>query len=236
MVIQVLALLLVSLVGAAHVLAADWINLFDGKSLNGWSVHSGTAIYTVEDGAIVGTGVFGSPNTFLCTNREFSDFILEFEVLADPPLNSGVQFRSEIAKEETAARFDKDGKPVERARTADRVYGYQVEIAKALPGRPGRSGNIYDEARRGVFLDDFKDKPQAGTAYIPGVWNQFRVECRGDSIKTWVNGIVCADIKDSMTSRGIIGLQVHYSGLNEDKEKFKPHQVRWRKIRVKELP
>jgi len=66
-----------------------WINLFDGETLDGWTVHSGSATYRVEDGTIVGQAVKNSPNSFLCTQREFSDFILEFEVfLEDPELNS----------------------------------------------------------------------------------------------------------------------------------------------------
>ena len=59
---------------------ADWVELFDGKTLNGWSVHSGFAKYEVEDGVIVGTAVKGSPNSFLCTDKEYGEFVLEFEV------------------------------------------------------------------------------------------------------------------------------------------------------------
>lgn len=221
--------LLVLFAAAAAVLpAASWINLFDGKTLDGWSRHSGTAKYEVQDGTIVGTAVLGSPNSFLCTNREFADFILEFEVKADPELNSGVQIRSEISK--TAYEFkvkDKKGKEVSRQAPADRVHGYQVEIATDT----GNAGNIYDEARRARFLDDFTNKPQAKAAFKGGQWNKFRIECKGDSIKTWVNGIACADIKDSMTKRGIIGLQVH----QVSKDNFKPYQVRWRNIRLEEL-
>ncbi len=209
--------------------AADWIKLFDGKTLNGWSIHSGTAKYAVEKGAIVGTAVLGSPNTFLCTDREFGDFVLEFEVQADPELNSGVQFRSLIAKEPMEFKAPgKDGKETTRKIPADRVYGYQVEIAAA---KAGNSGNVYDEARRARFLDDFKEKPKARAAFKDGKWNKYRVECRGDSIKTWVNGVPAADFKDSVTSRGIIGLQVH----QVPKDRFKAYQVRWRNIRIREL-
>ena len=35
--------------------AGEWTPLFDGKTLTGWEVHSGSAIYDVEDGEIVGT-------------------------------------------------------------------------------------------------------------------------------------------------------------------------------------
>jgi hypothetical protein len=47
-------------------------------------------------------------------------------------------------------------------------------------------------------------------------------------MKTWVNGVPCANLKDSLDAKGIIGLQVH--GLGSD---FKPYQVRWRNIRIK---
>ena len=108
----------------------EWVSLFDGKNLNGWSIHSGFAKYHIEDDAIVGSTVKGSPNSFLCTDREYGDFILEFEVLLDPRLNSGVQVRSKIAKEEMVFVFTgRKGKQQTRTIPADRVYGYQVEIA-----------------------------------------------------------------------------------------------------------
>jgi hypothetical protein len=204
------------------------VNLFDGKTLKGWSVHSGTATYKVEKGVIVGTAVLGSPNSFLCTDKEFGDFILKFEVKVDAELNSGVQIRSEISKEARVFKATTPaGKEVERKTPPDRVYGYQVEIADGT----GNAGNIYDEARRARFLDDWTNKPEAKKAFKSGKWNKFRVEARGDSIKTWVNGIACADIHDSMTARGIIGLQVH----QVPKDKFKPYRVRFRNLRIQEL-
>jgi hypothetical protein len=207
--------------------AAQWLNLFDGKKLDGWSIHSGTATYAVEKGGVIlGTAVLGSPNTFLCTNKEYGDFIFEFEVKVDSELNSGVQIRSQIAGPNTVLKAERKGRMEDVKLPPDRVYGYQVEIAPE-----GNAGNIYDEARRAVFLDDFKGKPAAQKAFKDGEWNKYRIEARGDSIKTWVNGVPCADIKDSATAKGIIGLQVH----QVSKEKFKPYQVRWRKLRIQEL-
>ncbi|MHC4434822.1 MAG: family 16 glycoside hydrolase, partial [Planctomycetota bacterium] len=202
-------------------------DLFDGRTLNGWAIHSGFAKYAVEDGTIVGTAVEGSPNSFLCTEKEYGDFILEFEVKCDPRLNSGVQIRSQIAKEEMFFVLrDRNGEPGTRTIPADRVYGYQVEIAQS----PGNSGGIYDEARRGFFLAEVGDTPEARGALKNNQWNRYRVECSGSSIKTWVNGIACADLTDSMDAKGTIGLQVHGVGRN-----FQPYQVRWRNIRIREL-
>jgi len=106
--LSILVLLLVT----TSAMAGEWMDLFDGETLNGWSIHSGYAKYRVEDGAIVGTAVKGSPNTFLCTDKEYGDFILEFEVKCDPRLNSGVQIRSRIATNPMFFMFRRpDGRP-----------------------------------------------------------------------------------------------------------------------------
>jgi hypothetical protein len=199
--------------------------LFDGKTLDGWIQRSGKAKYTVEDGAIVGTTVLDTPNSFLCTDRDYGDFILLVEFKVDPGMNSGIQIRSEYAKEEIEIeREGKKGK-VKQKFPADTVYGYQVEID---PGDRAWSGGIYDEKRRG-WLNDLKNKPEARKAFKKNDWNEFRIECRGDSIKTWINGVPAADLKDDMTPKGLIGLQVHRTTKPETM------QVRWRNIRIKEL-
>jgi type 1 glutamine amidotransferase len=212
----------------ACAMAGDWVDLFNGETLEGWSVHSGYANFRVEDGTIVGTAVKGSPNTFLCTNKEYADFILEFEVKCDPRLNSGVQVRSHIAKDPMFFVFRRaDGRPRQLVIPPDRVYGYQVEIASA---ETGTSGGIYDEARRGYFLADVSENPAAGKAFKDNQWNKYRIECKSSSIKTWINDVPCADLRDSLDAKGIIGLQVH--GLGRD---FFPYQVRWRNLRIREL-
>jgi hypothetical protein len=204
----------------------QWIDLFDGETLNGWSVHSGFARYRVEDGTIVGTAVQGSPNTFLCTDREYGDFILEFEVLDDPRLNSGVQFRSQIAPHElTFVLRNEKGAYSSHTIPADRVYGYQVEIAAN-----GGAGGVYDEARRAMMPWWPAQGSPESKVFRENEWNSYRVECRGDSIKTIVNGTVICDFRDGLTLKGIIGLQVHDVGNDPT-----PYEVRWRNIRLMPL-
>jgi hypothetical protein len=205
---------------------SGWVSLFDGETLEGWTVHSGFAKYRVEDEAIVGTAVKGSPNSFLCTDREFGDFILEFEVLLeDPELNSGVQFRSQIAANELVFWFrNEDGKYSSNTIPADRVYGYQVEIATETTGS---SGGVYDEARRAMLPWWPEKGSKESLAFKNGQWNAYRIECRGDSVRTIVNGVVVSDFRDALTLRGIIGLQVHDVGNDPT-----PYQVRWRNLRI----
>jgi hypothetical protein len=220
------AVVLAGLAGAQEM--NGWVSLFDGKTLNGWSVHSGFAKYAAEDGTIVGTAVQGSPNSFLCTDKEYGDFILEFEVKVDPAMNSGVQFRSHIAKEEMTFIFqDTKGQAHPNTIPKDRVYGYQVEIATA---KSRSCGGVYDEARRAFFIADIRNNDAAAAAFKDNEWNKYRIECKGNAMKTWVNEVPCANYKDSLDARGILGLQVH--GLGKD---FQPYQVRWRNIRIREL-
>src|SRR5664279_4575491 len=72
-----------------------WVNLFDGKTLNGWKRLAGSAEYKVENGMIVGHTVLNSGNTFLATEKEYGNFILELDIKIESAKgNSGVQTRS----------------------------------------------------------------------------------------------------------------------------------------------
>ena len=95
-----------------HAEEGEWIELFDGKTLEGWKPSTlGTAEYSVVDGAIKGITVEGSPNTFLLSEKEYGDFELEFEVKVHDSLNSGCQIRSREKSEADLATTGKDGHP-----------------------------------------------------------------------------------------------------------------------------
>jgi hypothetical protein len=100
-----------------------------------------------------------------------------------------------------------------------------VEIANEAAGV---SGGIYDEARRG-WVANIHDDPVASKAFKDNQWNHYRIEAVGDSVKTFVNGVPCADLVDSVDLSGFISFQVHQF----DGEK--PAQVRWRNIWIKDL-
>ena len=213
----------IAISGATAFAEEGFTPLFNGKDLTGWEQHSGKAEYRVEDGAVVGKTVLGTGNSFLCTKEQYGDFVLEFEFKVAKDMNSGVQFRSQFYPKDTELEID--GKMKKFA--ADRVHGYQFEID---PSPRAYTGGIYDEARRG-WLKDLKGNEPARKAFKQGDWNSARIECKGDSIKTFINGVPAAELKDGLTPKGVIALQVHGIG----KGKNPGEEIRWRNIRIKEI-
>lgn len=199
--------LLLSAAGASGA-QTPWKSLFNGKNLKGWKTVNGTAEYRVVEGAIVGTSKLGTPNTFLRTDKEYGDFILELSFRVDDGLNSGIQFRSRSTPE-----YDEG-----------RVHGYQYEID---PSPRAWSGGIYDEARLG-WLYPLTTNPAAQRAFRSDDWNQVRIEAIGNRIRTWINGVPAADILDAQTPAGFIALQVHAIG----DPALEGKQVRWKEIRI----
>lgn len=196
--------------GAAR---AEWVSLFDGKTLDGWEQKNGTATYEVKDGAILGSTAEGSPNSFLCSKKNYGDFALEFEVkLLDDALNSGVQIRSHSKPDY------RDG----------RVHGPQVEIEAS----PGQAGYIYGEASTGAWISPDADGMPT-EHFKNGEWNTYRVRAVGQRVQVWINDQKVTDVKNAKDLNadkpGFIGLQVHsFKGPH-------PAQVMWRNIRIREI-
>jgi hypothetical protein len=192
-----------------------WVKLFDGKTLSGWVQKNGTATYRVEEGTIVGRTTEGSPNSFLCTEKEYGDFELEFEVKVDSRLNSGVQIRSQTKDTPTG-----------------RVNGPQVEI-EAGGQNGGEAGYVYGEATGHGWLTP-KERLKPHKHFKDGQWNHYRVVARGPRIQTWINGEVIEDLTHAEIykthPKGFIGLQVHGIGKGAG-----PYEVAWRNLRIREL-
>ncbi len=187
----------------------QWTPLFDGKTLKGWKQLGGQAKYEVKNGEIIGTTVANTPNSFLCTEKEYGDFILELDLKVAEGMNSGIQFRS-LSKPDY-----QNG----------RVHGYQVEVD---PSDRNWSGGLYDEGRRDwLYIPNIN--PEGKKAFKHNEqWNHYRVEAIGNTIRTWVNDIPVSSLIDDVTAQGFIALQVHsiYGNMKEGME------IRWKNIKI----
>lgn len=196
--------------------------LFNGKDLTGWKIVGGNGQYKVEDGCIVGFGENIKGNTFLRTEKTYTDFELTYEFKFDSLNgNSGVMFRAQQ-------------KPT--ANGNGTVFGYQCEGDNT---KRSWTAGLYDEARRGWL---FPSKEKAGADHAAKFteqgnkifkwedWNTITIRCQGNHIQTWLNDEKRVDFIDkdekNDTREGFFGLQVHAG---------KSFQARWRNIVIKEL-
>ena len=188
-----------------------FVDLFNGKNLEGWTQRNGTATYVVEGDTIVGKTSEGSPNSFLCTDKLYGDFELKFEVKVDTALNSGVQIRSQS----------------EGDKPAGRVNGPQVEISLDK-----MAGYIYGESAGGWMTPDADRKPH--DYFKDGEWNAYRIVAKGNKIQTWINDHQIAETvheeRYKSHPKGFIGLQVHGIGAGQG-----PFEGRWRNLKLREL-
>ncbi len=187
----------------------DWQYLFNGKDLTGFRQLNGKAKFEAVNGEIVGSTVSDEPSSFLATEKTYKDFILELELFADASINAGIQIRS--------------------LNNADygngSIQGYEVAID---PSKQKWSGDIYDDARRGwLYTADLN--PKAKAAFRNNQWNKYRIECIGNTIRTWVNGVPTAYVIDNITQEGLIALQVHPVPNNG----APGNRVHWKNIRIK---
>ena len=180
-----LSLSLLITLGAA-VPAADFVPLFDGKSLDGWV--GDLDLWKVQDGAIVGSseGKKLTHNTFLATKKSYANFVLQAEFKLRNH-NSGIQVRSRQLDDHIVA-------------------GYQADMAQER-----YTGILYEERGRGILADV---KPEEIAKHIKqGDWNKLTVTCNGPQIKIEINGVTTVDYKETDAEKGakegIIALQLH---------------------------
>jgi hypothetical protein len=155
----------------APLVAADapWIDLFDGRSLDGWRASENTASWKVVDGALAADG----PRSHLFYNgpvqgARFRNFELEVEVLARPQANSGVYFHT---------AFEEKGFPSK---------GFEIQVNNTATGEGNyrerkKTGSLY--GIRNVYKQLVPDNQ----------WFRLAVAVRGKNIQVRVNGTLLVD-------------------------------------------
>lgn len=213
-----------------------WVNLFDGKTLNGWKILNEDYSYQgnqpefyVQDGMIICNTKSDVGGGYLVTENNYDDFILELDVKIDPSLNSGIQCRGQIWQKDTVATYlagDAKGTISQRHFKAGYVWGYQIEIDSSSRAW---SGGLYEPGNRG-WLVRLTDNEEAQKAFRPLEWNHFKILMKGNVIQAWVNGVQTVDTTDDMNSSGFIGLQFH--GAGKEQNDLKSY---WKNLKIKTL-
>ena len=103
-----------------------------------------------------------------------------------------------------------------------KISGWQVEVAPA----GSHTGGVYESYGRGWLI---QPKAEDEKYLKTGEWNDLKIRVVNDEITTWLNGQQMIYLKDEKIGKGegFIALQIHDGG---------GIKVRWRKMKVKELP
>lgn len=202
---------------AAPLVGAEtpWIDLFDGRSLQGWRAAENKQSWTVRDGALFCDG----PRSHLFYNgpvhrADFRNFEFEVEARAPHAANSGVYFHT---------RYQESGFPQK---------GFEVQIINSLTGRESyqpriMTGSLY--GLRNIY------KPLAADDQ----WFRLNILVRGKNIQVRLGRSLLVDytepdpphIPDGMErerflDRGTFALQCHDEST----------RASFRNIRVRPLP
>jgi 3-keto-disaccharide hydrolase len=149
--------------------SADWIALFDGKSLEGWKANQHADTFKVVDGQIV---VHGERTHLFYVgpvqNADFKNFELSAEVLTRPGANSGIYFHT---------AYQPSGWP---------AAGFEVQVSNTHEGRNGyterkKTGSLY--AVRNVYKQLVNDNE----------WFRMNILVRGKQVQIRVNDMLVVD-------------------------------------------
>ena len=209
---------------------AVFINIFDGKTFNGWKAD--TSVWHIENECFVGEVTPSKQiqtNSFLIyTRSQAGDFELKAKFKISKGGNSGVNYRSE-----------------ELAAIPYALKGYQADI----DGENVYTGQNYEERGRGFLamrgqnatINNSKDafiiktignSDSLKSKIIVDDWNEIHLIVKGNNMKHYINGILMSETtdNDSLNSKllGLIGLQVHVS--KEMKVAYKNIQLKIEKL------
>ncbi len=193
----------------------DWVNLFNGRNLDGWRPSENKDTWKVVDGILANDGARSHLfYTGDVRGANFRNFELEAEVMTRPLANSGIYFHT---------AYQEKGFPQK---------GFEVQVANTAQGEGTyrehkKTGSLY--GIRNVYKQLVPDNE----------WYKMNVVVRGKNVQVRVNGVLVVDFNEPnppvmadgstrgrIIDQGTFALQGHDPGS----------KVRFRSIRVRPLP
>ncbi|MEJ8841839.1 DUF1080 domain-containing protein [Lacibacter sp. H375] len=168
-----------------------WVQLFDGKTLNGWKVGANAETFKVEDGAIVVNGKVA--HLFYdgeVGKHDFKNFELKLDIMTMPGSNSGVYIHTQYQESSWPKK------------------GYEVQVNNSQ-GDWRRTGGLY-------AVQDIKEPPAKDNE-----WFTMHIVVKNKNIKVSVNNKQLVDytepenavrekgMEGRLLSSGTIALQGH---------------------------
>jgi len=160
--------------------------LFNGKDLTGFKAEDSKAFWRVEDGVLIGENDAAKKGNYLWTEKEYRDFIIEFDVRWKGTTPRGVDTGIEMRKP-----------------------NIQLQLGISGSLKVDMSGSWYTGGKE--KYPEAGQAKEAKTLLKPeGEWNTFRIQAKGDTFTCWINGQKASEYTDAKFSGAApLGLQIH---------------------------
>ncbi len=164
----------------------DFTPLFNGKDLTNFKAEGSQPFWRVENGVLIGENDAAKKGNYLWTEKEYGDFILEFDARWKSTTDRGVDTGVEMRK--------------------PRIQ-LQLGISGSL--RVDMTGSFYTGGRP-AYPESGQAKEAKQLLHPEGEWNTFRIQAKGDTFTCWINGKKASEYTDPKFSGAApLGLQIH---------------------------
>jgi len=160
--------------------------LFNGRDLTGFKAEGAAEFWRVENGVLIGENNAEKKGHYLWTEKEYGDFVIEFDVRWKATTERGVDTGIEMRKPKIQLQLGVSG-------------SLKVDMTGSFytGGKPA-----YPEAGQAKEAKKLL-KPE-------GEWNTFRIQAKGDTFSCWINGQKASEYTDAKFSGAApLGLQIH---------------------------
>jgi hypothetical protein len=160
--------------------------LFNGVDLTNFKQEDAKEFWRIENGVLVGENNAALKGNNLWTEKEYSDFILEFDARWKGTTERGVDTGIEMRKPKI-----------------------QLQLGVSGSLRVDMSGSFYTGGKP-AYPEEGQAKDAKNLMHPEGEWNTFRIQAKGSKFTCWINGKPASEYNDDkFIGPGPIGIQIH---------------------------
>jgi len=171
---------------AALATEPNFVPLFNGKDLAHFKAEDSKAFWRVENGVLIGENDAAKKGNYLWTQKEYGDFVIEFDVRWKATSERGVDTGVEMRKPHLQL---------------------QLGISGSL--KVDMSGSFYTGGKP-AYPEAGQAKEAKRLMKPEGQWNTFRIQAKGSTFTCWINGTKASEYTDAkFAGAAPLGLQIH---------------------------
>jgi hypothetical protein len=162
------------------------VPLFNGKDLTNFKAEDSKAFWRAENGILIGENDAAKKGNYLWTQKDYGDFVIEFDVRWTTKTERGVDTGLEMRKPHI-----------------------QLQLGVSGSLRVDMSGSFYTGGKP-AYPEAGQAKEAKKLMKPEGQWNTFRIQAKGNTFTCWINGKKASEYTDPKFSGAApLGFQIH---------------------------